>query len=202
MSFQRVGLYVRRNFILGLGITLVLLAACRTSGGLSQSPASREEPQAVDAPGQAGGETRDSPAQASNKTSHLSSDGASGLDCGFDRHGAGARPVRLLPLGDSITYRARKPVKQPTYRYRLWKLFLDNGLQVDFIGSQKDQYAWEPHNGRSFDLDNEGHRGQTYDFINRRLPSWLKDYTPDVVLVYLGANDVRQEGTLRPPVKS
>ncbi len=110
-------------------------------------------------------------------------------------------PVRILPLGDSIT---QADASQLGYRYFLWKRLLDAGMAFDFIGSMtapmgEGQPSWPEYKGHSFDYDHEGHAGWTaddllhgcsWDLDKGALPEWLKQYTPDIVLLHIGTNDV------------
>ncbi len=110
-------------------------------------------------------------------------------------------PIRILPLGDSITH---SEGQQYGYRYYLWIRLLDAGINFDFVGSMRRNFVsnpkWPKHRGRSFDSDHEGHWGWSADQIlngfphrkDQRLAEWLKDYTPDIVLIHLGTNDALQ----------
>ena len=106
--------------------------------------------------------------------------------------------VRILPLGDSITYRANKPFPQPNYRYELWKRLIDREFDFEYVGNLTDTYdpdgntVYQDYEGLQFDRTNEGHRGNRYPEINAKLQDGrLNNYTADVALVFLGANDVR-----------
>lgn len=98
---------------------------------------------------------------------------------------------RILPLGDSIT--AGVP-RSPTYRYWLWRELSANGYHFDLIGSQKSH--WRKNlkrrypDWRRFDSDHEGHGGWKTDRMVRSLPGFLDSYTPDIVLLHFGTNDV------------
>ena len=110
-------------------------------------------------------------------------------------------PVKLLPLGDSITQGHRI---QQSYRYPLWQTLIDAGIEVDFIGSQRNAYdgnpEWPDYRGRAFDRDHQGHWGWRIDQILNghpnnsagKLSDWLQGYTPDIVLLHLGSNDAAQ----------
>ncbi|ABW15785.1 hypothetical protein Franean1_6448 [Parafrankia sp. EAN1pec] len=56
--------------------------------------------------------------------------------------------LRVLPLGDSITYGVGTP-DNSSYRARLWDLLDDDADDLDFVGSQDT--------GTLPDTDNEGH---------------------------------------------
>lgn len=107
----------------------------------------------------------------------------------------------ILCLGDSIT-ECRD--EAGTWRYPLWKKLVEAGYTFDFIGTQGRQECSRSDTpeylGRRFDADNEGHGGWTSEDILRgkddepeeRLEEWLKEYTPETVLLHLGGNDVRE----------
>lgn len=110
------------------------------------------------------------------------------------------RPLRILPLGDSIT---QSDAQHLGYRYLLWKKLIDAGIQFDFIGSMHPPEierapGWIDYQDRAFDIDHEGHSGWTagdlldgcsWEPDKGKLPEWLKTYTPDIVLLHIGTND-------------
>lgn len=107
-----------------------------------------------------------------------------------------AAPLRIVPIGDSITQgRGSKNNRIPTqsWRYPFWKICLDHGAEVDFVGSLRggfeDDPSWPDYGGQSFDRDHEGHWGWKTNGIRDLLPEWLAGYTPDVALILLGTND-------------
>lgn len=70
----------------------------------------------------------------------------------------GANPVRIMPLGDSITYGADNSlsaVDAPiAYRGSLWTQLSNSGYSIDFVGDVQagsNYQIFDP----SFDLDNE-----------------------------------------------
>jgi lysophospholipase L1-like esterase len=99
--------------------------------------------------------------------------------------------VPILPLGDSIT---QGDAQHLSYRYFLWWMLLDEGYHFDFVGSKTGNHEgnplWPDHEGQEFDRDHEGHWGWHADAILDRLPRWLEGYTPDIVLLQIGTNDV------------
>ncbi len=119
-------------------------------------------------------------------------------------------PVRILPLGNSITQgegRARQfypETPRDSYRRPLWQKLEAEGCAVDFVGSSTTNFKG-PAPNPDFDLDHEGHWGWRTDEIldgnpdaeagsgSGRLSEWLDGYTPDIALVHLGSNDVFQE---------
>ncbi|HWH69765.1 MAG TPA: hypothetical protein VNT26_10290, partial [Candidatus Sulfotelmatobacter sp.] len=97
--------------------------------------------------------------------------------------GAQSTPVRIMPLGDSITSSIDG---QASYRYWLWKRLQAAGFNVDFVGT-----LWGVGDGASgiypdFDQDHEGHPGATTDDILNSISSWAAQDQPDVVLLLIG----------------
>ena len=92
-----------------------------------------------------------------------------------------AEPVRIMPLGDSITDGFNVP---GGYRIGLWQHLVADGRQVDFVGSQ--------YNGPAElgDHDHEGHSGWTIEQIDANISGWLAAYNPDVILLHIGTNDM------------
>jgi lysophospholipase L1-like esterase len=94
------------------------------------------------------------------------------------------RPIRVMPLGDSITYGVGSSTGS-SYRADLWRrLVTQAGYNVDFVGSQQS--------GSLPDTDNEGHSGWRIDQIAASVDGWLATYQPDVVLLHIGTNDMNQ----------
>ena len=71
-------------------------------------------------------------------------------------------PVKILPLGDSIT---DGDSLHQSYRRQLWLKLDSAGFNMDFIGS-KNLNGYHDH------------------------PPLFDDYTPDIVLLHIGTNDV------------
>lgn len=104
------------------------------------------------------------------------------------------RPVRYLPLGDSIT--DGYPQGAGGYRTLLWQqLVQQDGDSIDFVGSQS---GGPPELG---DRDHEGHRGWCIDgpcgghperTVAPKVQGWITQYRPDIVSVHLGTNDLNK----------
>jgi lysophospholipase L1-like esterase len=90
-------------------------------------------------------------------------------------------PVRVMPLGDSITVGVGDPTRSG-YRVGLQGAMKQAGARVEFVGSQ--------HDGRCCDRDHEGHSGWTTAQLVATLGPWLDTYKPDLVLLHIGTNDV------------
>lgn len=101
---------------------------------------------------------------------------------------AQSRPLRILPLGDSITEGYDVP---GGYRIRLCAQ-LDawsdrHGLpSVEWVGSLQHG----PPELR--DRNHEGHSGWRIDQLQAEIAAWLATARPDVVLLLIGTNDVVQ----------
>src|SRR5688500_15151682 len=95
-----------------------------------------------------------------------------------------AAPVRIMPLGDSIT------AGPGCWRAMLWNRLQTNGYaNVDFVGGVSGGGC---NYGYSYDVDHEGHGGYSATGIadNNQLPPWLAAARPDIVLMHLGTNDM------------
>jgi len=95
---------------------------------------------------------------------------------------AAAGPVRVMPLGDSITG------SPGCWRALLWNQLRNAGYQdIDFVGTLP-----APGCGVAYDGDNEGHGGFLATNIanQNQLPGWLGATHPDIVVMHLGTNDV------------
>ena len=90
--------------------------------------------------------------------------------------------LRILPLGDSITN--GYPY---SYRYSLFHKLTAYGLSFSYIGSQNSNPANYPG---TWDTRHEGHDGASSKGIDIVLESQLANYSPDIVLIHLGTNDV------------
>ncbi len=106
-----------------------------------------------------------------------------------------AAPVRIMPLGDSITYdenEADADDPRPTgeraaYRGYLWYNLQDAGYEADFVGSEVAGQDISP----AFDPDNEGHPGWTSYKLEDHTYGYLAKNPADIVLLHIGTNDHR-----------
>ncbi|MFI6348757.1 SGNH/GDSL hydrolase family protein [Streptomyces sp. NPDC050560] len=93
-----------------------------------------------------------------------------------------AEPVRIMPLGDSITG------SPGCWRSLLWNRLQDTGYTgIDMVGTLGPQGCSLPYDG-----DNEGHGGAlaTVTADQGQLPGWLAATHPDIVVMHFGTNDV------------
>jgi lysophospholipase L1-like esterase len=98
------------------------------------------------------------------------------------RPAVAATPVRIMPLGDSITG------SPGCWRALLWNRLQSNGFtDIDFVGTLPPQGC-----GVTYDGDNEGHGGflATNVANQNQLPGWLSATRPDIVMMHFGTNDV------------
>lgn len=98
------------------------------------------------------------------------------------RPATAASPVRIMPLGDSITG------SPGCWRAILWNRLQSTGYtDIDFVGTLGPQGCGQPYDG-----DNEGHGGYLVTNVANQnlLPGWLAATSPDVVLMHFGTNDV------------
>ncbi|MFF7653674.1 FG-GAP-like repeat-containing protein [Streptomyces sp. NPDC007983] len=94
--------------------------------------------------------------------------------------------VRLMPLGDSITY-GKESSDGTGYRDELYDALEDPAgrQQVNFVGSVRA--------GKLSDRDNEGHPGKRIDEIAGHAKCYVPRYQPNVITLHAGTNDVNQE---------
>jgi hypothetical protein len=93
-------------------------------------------------------------------------------------------PLRIMPLGDSITQGYHD-----SYRRHLWSALIRAGFVVDFVGSMTHGYGTDAQT-EDFDRDHEGHWGWRTDQVLAHIDTWAARAKPDIVLVHLGTNDI------------
>ncbi|WP_030948947.1 SGNH/GDSL hydrolase family protein [Streptomyces sp. NRRL S-646] len=97
------------------------------------------------------------------------------------RAAAASTALRLMPLGDSITWGVGSPSGN-SYRDFLGNQLAADGHAVDFVGSGR--------NGTMSDPDNEGHSGWHINEIAGIADSVLARYRPNVITLEIGTNDL------------
>ncbi len=121
-----------------------------------------------------------------------------------------AAPIKIMPVGDSITEGIAEipqnpdqnisvyPLKangeanltlnadQIAYRGELWDLLKNEGYAIDFVGSKSSgsNYA-----SSDFDTDHEGYGGRSSQYIKDNIASFMTNNSPDIVLLSIGTND-------------
>lgn len=92
-------------------------------------------------------------------------------------------PLRVMPLGDSITWGSGSSTGDG-YRGPLWNALAADGHALDFVGTVR--------NGSMSDPDNEGHPGYRIDQIAALADASLDRFRPNVVTLEIGTNDLLQ----------
>ncbi len=98
-------------------------------------------------------------------------------------------PIRIMPLGNSITYGNYHPETRPEglitgYRQSLWLMLTEAGYDIDFVGTRSTGADAVP----AFDPDNEGYPGWRDDQIEDNVFNWLWYNPADVVILHIGTN--------------
>ena len=104
---------------------------------------------------------------------------------GATSHAVAQSPVRIMPLGDSIT------AGPGCWRAFLWGQLRTAGYtNIDFVGGVSDGGGCNP--GFAYDFDHEGHSGFSITGIadGNQLPPWLSAARPDIIVMHLGTNDM------------
>ncbi len=104
--------------------------------------------------------------------------------------------VRVMPLGDSITYGMGAGAGQIAGGYRdpLARAYVTQGKSFSLVGSDStNSTAYLVATDQQY---NEGHTGYRIDQIQALINSWQTGARPDVVLLHLGTNDILQNYNL------
>ena len=108
------------------------------------------------------------------------------------------KTMNILTLGNSITNGTNR---YNSYRRDLWQLLHKGDYNFDFIGSWSLHHMGGEVPDPDFDMDHDGHSGwKASDILSQpdwdkqrgNIHEWIKTYTPDIVLIELGTNDVFQ----------
>ena len=91
-----------------------------------------------------------------------------------------------MPLGDSIT---ESIVGLNSYRFWLYNMLINAGLNIDFVGNRSGVFGGFPSN-RNFDTDHQAVTGIRADEVIPQLASIAGANDPDIVLLFLGTNDI------------
>jgi lysophospholipase L1-like esterase len=94
-------------------------------------------------------------------------------------------PVKIMPLGDSITYGMGAP---GGYRAPLYQLCVNTNFNVNFVGTQNNNPApWQ------LQVNHEGHSGLRIDQIYSAFLAEVNSISaPDIILLMIGTNDYGQ----------
>lgn len=94
--------------------------------------------------------------------------------------------VKILPLGDSITWGYQEQTSIGGYRGPLYSLLTNKGWTVDFMGPGSAGPATLP------DKDHAGYDGAKIFGIDSNIDPLIESYSPNLVLLMAGMNDVLQ----------
>lgn len=93
-------------------------------------------------------------------------------------------PLRVMPLGDSITYGSGGTANVGGYRGTLFSLLTGAGYAPDFVGTQTG------NSSLLTDRDHQGHSGWRIAQLDANVESWFASIAdPDVILLHIGTND-------------
>jgi len=97
--------------------------------------------------------------------------------------------IRIWPLGDSIT---GGYAKNTGYRRNLWQKLHSAGRNIDFVGTITNYIDGDPEDP-DYDTAHDGHWRWRTDEILAQVDAWTAQVKPDMVLLFLGTNDLLQE---------
>ena len=114
---------------------------------------------------------------------------AGGVRIGNPRPMVASSPLRIMPIGDSITYGSSQ---RPGYRYPLQDIARQRNCSIDLVGSAVRFWADGPPTGRyaNYDHHHQSRGGRTVgQATNNALPA-VRNLRPDAVFIHLGTNDI------------
>lgn len=101
-------------------------------------------------------------------------------------------PLRIMPIGDSVTEAARG---HNSFRLNLWDKLIMSSCDVDFVGSRRGvsegftgSASTSPPNV-NFDQDHESYWGRTTDEVSSFADAAIAANKPHIALIHLGTND-------------
>ncbi|GGK15258.1 hypothetical protein GCM10010124_04840 [Pilimelia terevasa] len=100
-----------------------------------------------------------------------------------DVRSAAGPPVRIMPMGDSITWGTGSR-DGGGWRAPLYARLTAAGHRVDFVGPLR--------HGAGPDPDLAAYPGWRVDRLRERVPTLMAAYRPDIVLIHVGTNDLRR----------
>lgn len=100
-------------------------------------------------------------------------------------------PVRVMPVGDSVTLGSGTTSTEGDfvgYRRKLHTDLTNLGFNVNFVGSEDNGSG--ATTGSNFDTQHEGHGGWRADEVATTIHDWLVANPAEVVLLHIGTNDI------------
>lgn len=128
---------------------------------------------------------------------------AAALPADFSFNAAAADKIKIMPLGDSITYGM---ADEGGYRKFLWQMLQEKGYtDIDFVGPEGKENATFTYKGKqvSYDDNHAGYSG--YTIVDRpggffgkqngiletmQSGDYITKYAPDIILLQIGTNDI------------
>lgn len=128
---------------------------------------------------------------------------ATALPQSFHLEAAAAEKIKIMPLGDSITFGM---ADEGGYRKYLWQVLREKGyMDIDFVGPEGSESATFNYNGTpvTYDDNHAGYSG--YTIVNRpggwfgqlngiletmQSGDYITKYAPDIILLQIGTNDI------------
>jgi lysophospholipase L1-like esterase len=112
---------------------------------------------------------------------------------------ANPSPIKVVCIGDSITQGRGPHSKSGTpwpvvtgWRYDFWKLAVDDGVPIEFVGTMTDGFESTPdypdYKGQQFKNMHEARWGWTTEGVLEKLKEVHTQWKADVALIYLGTN--------------
>lgn len=103
-----------------------------------------------------------------------------------------AATIKIMPLGDSITLGQGSPSRS-SYRAFLWRSLREAGFSVDFVGPFCNGPSDVDCHHAGYDgwyIADDSIGGQRRNGVLRFVPSLMTTYRPDIILLFLGTNDL------------
>jgi len=115
-------------------------------------------------------------------------------DCGSEE-----APIRIMPLGDSIT---ESRAGHNSYRYPLYTQLIEHGCIADFVGSKRGVSSGSRDGPQLipdavFDYDHEGHGFYRTEEVFLKIKGTLAQSAPDIILIHTGSNDIFHSETVQ-----
>jgi|GEM_PF-2879132 len=104
------------------------------------------------------------------------------------------RPIRVVPVGDSITHGRGTSPTTFSWRYPLHRLCVEADFPVDFIGTYSTGFngdpPWTNFHGWAFDRNHQATWGIRPEQVSNAFDGYLRQYSEpgDVIMFLLGTN--------------
>jgi lysophospholipase L1-like esterase len=174
-------------------------AAAKTSAGGSAGSGGSNGGSGSNASGGAAGSSAVDPGSGGNAPLDSCGDPNPAASAAYNPCPTDGTPCVIMALGDSITDGFGGSGSAGSYRPRLFKLALDHGQNITYVGSQTNGPEWVagPDGGMvPYPKGHEGHSGFTIDDGGGRTgihsltaPAMIK-YHPNIITLMIGTNDV------------